>query len=201
MKDYELRIKLEDELRWATHKYGVFDSKVNNAKEALKPLLERHRLIEEEEKQEILKLEENKAIFFDIVKEKQLALDNIGKSFCQFCERAFAPQGIKAHELSCTSNPANIEAKEVKRLEKERIKLEEEQKRLEEAKRIEEEKARIAKQKAEEAAKAIQNHVEAGIEVNNLNKQECPECHQFYTKGGAFAAHYKSHFPNGNGGE
>jgi chromosome segregation ATPase len=32
-------------------------------------------------------------------------------------------------------------------------------------------------------------------------KQECPECLQLFTKGGAFAAHYKTHFPNGNGKE
>lgn len=25
-------------------------------------------------------------------------------------------------------------------------------------------------------------------------KAECPECHEYFTKGGAFAAHYKSHF-------
>jgi hypothetical protein len=33
------------------------------------------------------------------------------------------------------------------------------------------------------------------------NKTECPECHEYFTKGGAFAAHYKSHFPNGNSKE
>ena len=29
------------------------------------------------------------------------------------------------------------------------------------------------------------------------SKEECPECEKLFTKGGAFASHYKSHFPNG----
>lgn len=31
----------------------------------------------------------------------------------------------------------------------------------------------------------------------NKDKVQCPECHKYYTKGGAFTAHYKSHYPNG----
>ena len=31
----------------------------------------------------------------------------------------------------------------------------------------------------------------------NKDKVKCPECHKYYTKGGAFTAHYKTHYPNG----
>ncbi len=37
------------------------------------------------------------------------------------------------------------------------------------------------------------------IPIPDPSKQICPECKKLFTKGGAFAAHYKSHFPNGNG--
>jgi hypothetical protein len=82
------------------------------------------------------------------------------------------------------------------RLEKER-KEREEQKRLEEAKAREEATKRIAEAKASEVAKAIDNHVEAGIElerIENEGKKECEECGEFFTKGGAYARHYASHF-------
>ena len=68
-------------------------------------------------------------------------------------------------------------------------------------------------QKKEEAAKiVIEEEIEDVVEeiaeeifkedfiveiAPDPTKQECPECHQLYTKGGAFAAHYKTHFPNG----
>ena len=35
-------------------------------------------------------------------------------------------------------------------------------------------------------------------EIVNGNKVKCPECLNWFTKGGAFASHYKTHFPNGD---
>ena len=35
----------------------------------------------------------------------------------------------------------------------------------------------------------------------NKGKVKCPECKKYYTRGGAFTVHYKSHFPNGNSKE
>lgn len=57
----------------------------------------------------------------------------------------------------------------------------------------------------EEAAEVIEDIVEEVAEEvfeedftveieTNSNKIECPECKGMFTKGGAFAAHYKSHF-------
>ena len=76
-----------------------------------------------------------------------------------------------------------------KRLLAEELKKAKEQIELIEAVRIE---------RAESAGvKAAKIVIEEEIEAPNPTKQECPECHQLYTKGGDFAAHYKTHFPNG----
>lgn len=52
--------------------------------------------------------------------------------------------------------------------------------------------------KKEEDAEVILNSL-GPIDETQINKDKvkCPECQKYYTKGGAFTAHYKSHFPNG----
>jgi hypothetical protein len=206
LKEYELRAKLEQELRWATHKHSVFDNRVNDVKLGLEPLREKHQIIEKEYLQYIESLEESQATFFDIMKQKQLALDNLGKRLCPYCQKYFSPQGITGHMAACTENPDNIKKKEPKpepppkvivekTPEPERMTLDELEKELEED-IIEEEK--LTK---EEIKEIVEEVIEEPIKEENGNKVECPECHEFYTKGGAFFQHYKSHFPNGNGGE
>ena len=37
------------------------------------------------------------------------------------------------------------------------------------------------------------------LDPENAGKVQCHVCKKYYTKGGAFIAHYKSHFKNGNG--
>lgn len=52
----------------------------------------------------------------------------------------------------------------------------------------------------EEEAEIIEDIIEEDITVEveiDSSKVECPECHEQFTKGGAFSSHYKSHFPNG----
>lgn len=52
----------------------------------------------------------------------------------------------------------------------------------------------------EEETEIIEHIIEEDITVEvepDSNKVECPECLEQFTKGGAFASHYKSHFTNG----
>lgn len=56
-------------------------------------------------------------------------------------------------------------------------------------------------QEIEEVLEELEKEDLVEIVENHSNKVECPECNQFFTKGGAFASHYKSHFPNGNSKE
>ena len=52
--------------------------------------------------------------------------------------------------------------------------------------------------KKEEDAEVILNALGPIDEAEiNKDKVKCPECQKYYTKGGAFTAHYKSHYPNG----
>lgn len=74
MKEYELREKLEKDLRWATIKFENYNSRVENEKNNLKVLQLRHQMIEEEQKSIILDLEKTKADFFDIMKARKESL-------------------------------------------------------------------------------------------------------------------------------
>ena len=56
----------------------------------------------------------------------------------------------------------------------------------------------IPKEELKEDQEAILEEVKeiAGSKLSELHegKEQCPECKEWFTKGGAFAAHYKSHF-------
>jgi len=114
-----------------------------------------------------------------------------------------------------TNKLDKLYSKQIKKIDKEKVVVvvEKSEKQLRKE-LLKSKKAQIAKdlQKAKDQLNMIEATVELEKEEVSLavdfikiepdtNKVNCPECGKSYTKGGAFAAHYKSHLPNSNGKE
>ena len=176
MKDYEKRIYLEKRLRWAEHEYGKYANAVENQKNNIAVIKKRHEIIEKEQALILANSEDDKAQFFGIMKE---------------CKRQ-----LKSHKAPKKKIP---QKKAPPPPPKEPVLL-------------------PKKPEIEEIAVEIAEHQESTITqikeaVNAEHKKvvvegktQCPECIAqgvppgdcWYTRGGAFASHYKSHFRNGN---
>jgi hypothetical protein len=173
MKAYEKRIMLEGKLKHAEYNFTKLNSKVENQKRNIAILKQRHSMIETEEASLLQNLEDDKAIFFDIMKEckKQLkAFKNKGKVIPipePIPEPIIVPKESDIIEGIIKETMADITEK----IEQEQVEV------------IREVKAAISSD---------------NLEIVEGNKVRCPECLSMYTKGGAFASHYKSHFPNGD---
>jgi hypothetical protein len=173
MKAYEKRIMLEGKLKHAEYNFTKLNSKVENQKRNIAILKQRHSMIETEEASLLQNLEDDKAIFFDIMKEckKQLkAFKNKGKVIPipePIPEPIIVPKKSDIIEGIIKETMADITEK----IEQEQVEV------------IREVKAAISSD---------------NLEIVEGNKVRCPECLSMYTKGGAFASHYKSHFPNGD---
>ena len=75
--------------------------------------------------------------------------------------------------------------------------MEELKERLKAEKKAKKEEISIHNLKKEDLKQAL--NVLGPIDETEINKDKvkCPECQKYYTKGGAFTAHYKAHYPNG----
>lgn len=115
-----------------------------------------------------------------------------------------------------TSRLDKLYSKQIKKIDKEKVTVivekSEKQLRKEDLKakkRLLAEELKKAKEQIElmEAAKKPNDiHLIVETDAENLyivadepesNKVQCQECHEYFTKGGAFVSHYKTHFPNG----
>ena len=97
-----------------------------------------------------------------------------------------------------TPSPEEIESQKERelRLLKERSEELEEQRKLLEAAKKEIEKPVVIIEEPEPIVEIPIPNAEGPIDEAEINKDKvkCPECDKFYTKGGAFTAHYKTHF-------
>ena len=175
MKAYEKRIVLEKKLTHAQYNFKKLNSKVENQKNNIAILKQRHTMIETEEVELLRHLEDDKAIFFDVMKDckKQLkTFKNKGKAIPKPKPE---PEPIPEPEKIVISEDPIIHK----------------------SPNTEEAKVNFTVEQVQQVKQEL-NGVIKELHPENVGKDECPICHNFYTRGGAFAAHYKSH-NNGNG--
>lgn len=143
----------------------------------------------------------------------QTKKQKLEEDIAEYNERANKEEKIlKMYENNIalwTNKLDKLYSKQIKKIDKEKVKVvvEKSEKQLrkevlKEKKRTLAEELKKAKEQIEliEAAKELEKEEEAEIIediIEDPNRVECPECHEQFTKGGAFASHYKSHFPNG----
>jgi len=183
MKAYEERIMLEGKLKHAEYNFKKLNSKVENQKRNIALVKQRHTMIEAEELSLLQNLEDDKAIFFDVLKETKKRLKT-------FKNKGKAKPKPKPKEPEKVPEPEPLP---------EVVILPKKDEIAEIVKESMEEITEKIEQEQVEVIKEIKTAISAdNMEIVEGNKVRCPECLQMYTKGGAFAAHYKSHFPNGD---
>ena len=140
-----------------------------------------------------------------------------GKAFKSFKERHI--EHLKEKVEWAEANRKQLEAKHKLKLElknKKRLKPEEKEivvaEEIRESLQGEDEINQVYEKQIEDLQKKkalyqqqldelTQKEEEAEVKETEPHKVECPECHNYFTKGGAFTAHLRSHFPNSNSKE
>lgn len=176
MKDYEKRRKLEAQLLHAEYNFKKLNNNVENQKKNIAILKKRHSMIELEEVTTLQHFEDDKALFFDVMKD------------CKKRLKTFKNRG-KPKPKPPKPEPVLLPKKEpISTASQDNLDLEN---------TIHEGQKSILQE--------IKDTIEDDIqEIIVEGKVKCPECAEhgveaYFTKGGAFASHYKSHFKNGNG--
>lgn len=177
MKAYEERIVLERKLKHAEYNFKKLNSKVENQKRNIGILKQRHSMIETEEASLLQNLEGDKAIFFDVMKECKKRLKTFKNRGKPEPKPEPVPEKIPEHIITPKKPDPIVEI-------------------------IKDTMEDITEKIEQEQIEVIQE-IKAAINGDHVdivegNKVRCPECLNMYTKGGAFASHYKSHFPNGD---
>lgn len=166
--------------------YSRRTNAIENLKRDMKIRQDQHEVEMSEFKRMLEELETDKANYYKLLQKEEKKLERLEKK----------------PEPKPAPKPVPVAPPPEPKINPEELAIKERQAKLDELERLKKELGVDENEEGEDEIKKEQEAVlkEVSSQVNeklselHAGKSQCPECLEWFTKGGAYAAHYKSHF-------